>query len=307
MDRKTFLKTTASAGLGFGLASTFPSLLHAGSDPVLPMIITVLHTNDTHARIDPFPSGTYAGMGGVTRRASLIREIRKENPNTLLFDAGDVFQGTPYFNYYKGRLDFDVMSQMRYDAGTLGNHEFDNKIEGFVESAQVARFPFVNSNYDVSRTALKDIVQPFIIKNIAGIKVGIFGLGVDLEGFVAPSSYTDLVYNDPVAIAREMVQELRGNQNCDLVFCLSHIGYKYDDYTVSDRVIATEVKGIDLIMGGHTHTFMDEPELFTDDEGNQTLVNQVGFAGIHLGRVDFVYDRNRVRINTTSRSLKIFG
>ena len=307
MDRKTFLKTAAGAGLGLGLAGSFPSLVLGKPENPLPMVLTILHTNDTHARIDPFPSGQYQGMGGVTRRAALVREIRRENPNTLLLDAGDVFQGTPYFNYYKGKLDFDVMSQMRYDCGTLGNHEFDNGIAGFVESAQVARFPFVNSNYDISRTALNGLVKPYITKTVGGIKVGIFGLGVNLDGFVAPPSYEGVVYQDPVATAREMVQELKGNQGCELVICLSHIGYKYDDDRVSDRVVAQQVKGIDLIIGGHTHTFMEEPEVFVDDEGNQTLVNQVGFAGIQLGRIDYVFDRNRVRIKTNSRSLKIFG
>jgi 5'-nucleotidase len=307
MDRKTFLKTSLGAGLGLGAASVLPGFGLANPKKNVPMVITILHTNDTHSRIDPFPSGQYEGMAGVARRAALVREIRRENPNTLLLDAGDVFQGTPYFNYYKGKLEYDVMSQMRYDASTLGNHEFDNGIKGFIEAAEMARFPVLNANYELKDTALESVIKPYIIRQIGGIKIGIFGLGVDLTGLLAPPSYAGVVYQDPIAVAREMVQELRVQQACDLVFCLSHIGHAYSDDRVSDRVLAQQVKGIDLIIGGHTHTFLDEPEVYTDDEGKQTLVNQVGFAGIHLGRIDFVFDRNLVRVATNSRSLKIFG
>jgi 5'-nucleotidase len=307
MDRKTFLKTSLGAGLGMGVVGMLPGISIANPKKTLPMVITILHTNDTHSRIDPFPSGQYEGMAGVARRAALVKEIRRENPNTLLLDAGDVFQGTPYFNYYKGKLEYDVMSQMRYDASTLGNHEFDNGIEGFVEAAEMARFPILNANYRISGTALESVIKPYIIKEVGGIKIGIFGLGVDLMGLLAPPSYQGVIYQDPIAIAREMVQELRVQQGCDLVICLSHMGHSYQDDRVSDRVLAQQVKGIDLVIGGHTHTFLDEPEVFTDDEGKATLVNQVGFAGIHLGRIDFVFDRNLVRVATNSRSLKIFG
>lgn len=307
MDRKTFIKTSLGAGLGVGVAGMLPGIGFANPKNIQPMVITILHTNDTHSRIDPFPSGQYQGMGGVTRRAALVKEIRRQNPNTLLLDAGDVFQGTPYFNYYKGKLEYDVMSQMRYDASTLGNHEFDNGINGFVEAAEMARFPILNANYKMTGTALESVIKPFIIKEVSGIKIGIFGLGVNLIGLLAPPSYEGVIYQDPIAIAREMVQELRTNQQCDLVICLSHMGYQYADNTASDRLLAQQVKGIDLIIGGHTHTFLDEPEVFTDDEGKQTLVNQVGFAGIHLGRIDFVFDKNQVRVATKSRSLKIFA
>ncbi len=307
MDRRTFLKTAASAGAALGVAGSLPSLVLGKPDPALPTVITVLHTNDTHARIDPCPSGEYKGMGGVTRRAALVREIRRENPNTLLLDAGDVFQGTPYFNYYKGKLDFDVMSQMRYDCGTLGNHEFDNGVAGFLDSAQMARFPFVNANYRFDHPGLREFMQPYMVKTVSTIKIGIFGLGVELTGLLAPPSYEGVIYTDPIPVAREMVQELRTNQNCQLVICLSHLGYSYDDDRVSDRVLAQNVPGIDLVVGGHTHTFLDEPEIFTDSEGKQTIVNQVGFAGLRVGRVDFIFDRNRVRVGTRSFSFKIFG
>jgi len=307
MDRKTFLKTSLGAGLGIGAAGMLPGFASANPKKAIPMVLTVLHTNDTHSRIDPFSEGPYEGMAGVARRAALVKHIRSENPNTLLLDAGDVFQGTPYFNYYKGKLEYDVMSQMRYDASTLGNHEFDNGIKGFIDAAEMARFPILNANYEISGTALQSVIKPYIIKSVGGIKVGIFGLGVDLEGLLAITSYQGVVYRDPISIAAEMVQELKSNQECDLVICLSHLGYRYANDQVSDRVLAQQVKGIDLIIGGHTHTFMEEPEEFTDDEGKKTLVNQVGFAGIHMGRIDFVYDKNLVRVGTKSRSLKIFG
>lgn len=307
MDRKTFLKTTASAGLGLGLAGTLPGWILSKPKAPEPFTLTIVHTNDTHARIDPFASGQFKGRGGVTRRAAMLHRIRKEQAHVLLLDAGDVFQGTPYFNFYKGKLDFDVMSQMGYDAGTLGNHEFDNGMEGFISSAQVARFPFVNANYEVSKTPLKEVIKPYILKERHGLKIGIFGLGVHLGGLISPANYQELVFLDTIGVAREMVQELRGNQQCDLVICLSHLGYRYNDDTVSDRVLAQQVKGIDLIIGGHTHTFLDQPEVFTDDEGFKTLVNQVGFAGIHLGRIDYHFDKHFVKVTTQTQRLDVVG
>jgi 5'-nucleotidase len=293
MNRKTFLKNSAILGAGLGLGGFFPygDVLGAARSRV-----TILHTNDTHARIEPFPDSAprYAGMGGVARRTTLIRQLRSQHPDSLLLDAGDVFQGTPYFNKFNGALDFEVMSKMGYDAVTIGNHEFDNAVSGFEDVMDKARFPFVSTNYDFGTTRMGLRVHKFLIRQVAGVKIGIFGLGVAFENLVLPHLHRGVAYLDPVEVAADTTAHLRGYHQCDMVICLSHIGYRYDDDNrVSDRVVAQQVDGIDLIIGGHTHTFMPEPELFEKPDGSRTWVSQVGFAGIVLGRLDFYFDRSR--------------
>lgn len=291
MDRKTFLKRISAAGLGMSLMGTTPLLSNPGRGHRL---LTILHTNDTHARIEPFPlnSPRHAGMGGVARRATLVRQIRAENPNVLLLDAGDVFQGTPYFNYYKGELDFQVMSKMGYDAMTLGNHEFDNGVQGFLDVVDEAKFPVVCSNYNFGSTGLRDVVDEHLIKEVDGIKVGIFGLGIDFAGLVAPTQHAGVSYMNPVRIAQFQADRLRYLYKCDYVICLSHLGYRYNNSDqVSDQVIARETVGIDLIIGGHTHTFLDAPERIKKEDGSVTMISQVGFAGVVLGRIDVEFDR----------------
>ena len=293
MDRKTFIRRLSAAGLGVTLAGSTPLLSYAGRGNRL---LTILHTNDTHARIAPFPlsSPRYGGLGGIARRASLVKTIRAENPNTLLLDAGDVFQGTPYFNFYKGTLDFQLMSQMGYDAMTLGNHEFDNAVSGFLDVAGEAKFPFVCANYNFGKTGMADLVQDYIIKDIDGIRVGIFGLGIDFKRLVAPTMHQGVKYIDPVRIGQFQADRLRVLYKCDYVICLSHLGYNYQDADrVSDQVIAQKVSGIDLIIGGHTHTFLDAPERVKKEDGSVTMISQVGFAGIMLGRIDVEFDRQK--------------
>ncbi|KPQ00916.1 MAG: 5'-nucleotidase [Bacteroidetes bacterium HLUCCA01] len=290
----------SAAGLGLGLTSVTPLLSYAGNGT---RQLTILHTNDTHARIDPFPENAsrYAGLGGVARRASLVGRIRAENPNVLLLDAGDVFQGTPYFNYYKGALDFKVMSQMGYDASTPGNHEFDNGIDGFVEVAGEAEFPFVNANYDFGTSPMADYVKENIVRDVDGIKVGIFGLGINFDGLVLPALHEGVAYRHPVRLAQYQANRLRYDYKCDLVVCLSHLGYNYENPArVDDVTVATQTRGIDLIIGGHTHTFMDAPERIRKDDGSVTIISQVGFAGIVLGRIDFEFNRRREVVRATA-------
>ncbi len=292
MNRRAFLHNSAIFGAGIGLGSIIPYGSTLGNTGTR---ITILHTNDTHARIEPFPDNApnYAGMGGVARRATLIRKLRAENPDSLLLDAGDVFQGTPYFNKFNGALDFEVMSKMGYDAVTIGNHEFDNGVRGFEDVMSKARFPFVSTNYDFGTTQMGLRVQKFLIRQVAGVKIGIFGLGVSFENLVLPHLHRGVTCLDPVEIAAETTAHLREYHRCDMIICLSHIGYRYNDNRVSDRIVAGQVDGIDLIIGGHTHTFMPEPELFEKTDGSRTWVSQVGFAGIVLGRLDFHFDRQR--------------
>lgn len=263
--------------------------------------ITILHTNDVHSHIDPFPADhpRNANMGGVARRANLIESIRKENPNVLLLDAGDIFQGTPYFNYYGGELEFKLMSILNYDLATMGNHDFDNGLEGFVAQLPHAKFDFVSANYDFKNTILDGIVKPYKIFTKNGIKIGVFGLGIQLEGLVDKKNYKETVYNDPIETAQEMTRILKTQEKCDLVICLSHIGYTYknEPEKISDLNLAAKTKDIDLIIGGHTHTFLDKPTVVKNLDGIDTLVNQVGCYGINLGRIDFYFDKDKNKSN----------
>lgn len=288
MKRRTFIKQT-SAATAFVAASS--SGLMSFGKPTQKHL-TILHTNDTHSRIDPFPSDDIrnANRGGVARRATLIEKIRKENPNTLLLDAGDIFQGTPYFNFYGGELELKLMSMLGYDASTFGNHEFDNGIDGLLAQLPHAKFDFVCSNYDFSNTILDGYTKPYKVIVKDGIKVGIFGLGVELEGLVTKNLYKETQYLYPVEIAQDMTRLLREEQKCDLVICLSHMGYQYKDETISDIKLAQLTSGIDLIIGGHTHTFLPKPTVVKNAAGKDTVINQVGFAGINLGRIDFYFD-----------------
>lgn len=256
--------------------------------------LTVLHTNDVHSYIDPFPANhpKNPNMGGVARRAALIESIRKENPNVLLLDAGDIFQGTPYFNYYGGELEFKLMSMMQYDLATIGNHDFDNGIEGLYAQLPHASFEFVSANYDFKNTVMNGHVKPYKIINKDGIKVGVFGLGIGLDGLVDKKNYKETIYLDPVGVAQDIARILKQEKKCDLVICLSHLGYKYKDEPdkICDTKLATLTKDIDLIIGGHTHTFLDKPTVLKNTVGQDVLVNQVGCYGINLGRIDFYFD-----------------
>ena len=254
--------------------------------------LVVLHTNDTHSRMDPFPmdGGRFEGLGGAARRATLIRRVREANEHVLLVDSGDIFQGTPYFNFFGGELEFRAMTAMGYDVATLGNHDFDNGVDGLVAMLPEAGFEFVSANYDVSGSALAGHVEPWTIREFGGVKVGIFGLGIAFEKLVLASLHEGVVYTDPVAAARAACRELR-DQGCSLIICLSHLGYRYGDRArPSDQTLAAAIPEIDLVLGGHTHTFLDDPDVFDQGRDGFTLVNQVGWGGMRLGRIDVRFD-----------------
>ena len=294
MKRRTFIQQTAATTALMGLGLSFSSFKSSEAKH-----LTILHTNDVHSYIDPFPAThpKNPNMGGVARRAALIETIRQENPNVLLLDAGDIFQGTPYFNYYGGELEFKLMSMMNYDLATLGNHDFDNGIEGFYAQLPNASFGFVSANYDFKNTVLDGLVKPYKIFNKNGIKVGIFGLGVQLDGLVDKKNYKETIYNDPVSVSQDMARILKHEEKCDLVICLSHIGYKYKDNPekICDVKLATLTQDIDLIIGGHTHTFLDKPAILKNAADKDVLVNQVGCYGINLGRIDFYLDSDKTK------------
>ena len=291
MKRRDFIQKTSAATALLAL----PSLPLMGFESAKTKHLTILHTNDVHSHIDPFPStdARNPNMAGVSRRASLISQIRKEQDNVLLLDAGDVFQGTPYFNFYGGELEFKLMSMMNYDLCTLGNHDFDNGLDGFNSQLPHAKFDFVSANYDFKNTVLDTIVKPYKIFNKNGIKVGVFGLGVELAGLVDKKNYKETIYKDPIEVSQEMTKILKAAK-CDLIICLSHIGYQYknDPNKVSDLTLAAATKDIDLIIGGHTHTFLDKPTIVKNLDNKDVLVNQVGCYGINVGRIDFTFDND---------------
>ncbi|NBL64287.1 bifunctional metallophosphatase/5'-nucleotidase [Flavobacterium sp. NST-5] len=292
MKRREFLQQTAAGTAlvtigGFSLSSFTSAQKH----------ITILHTNDVHSHIDAFEANhpKNPNMGGVAKRATLVEKIRQENPNVLLLDAGDIFQGTPYFNYYGGELELKLMSMLKYDLATMGNHDFDNGLEGFYKQLPHANFDFVSANYDFKNTIIDGIVKPYKIFKKQGLKIGVFGLGIQLEGLVDKKNYKETVYLDPVEIATDMSRILKEEKKCDLVICLSHLGYKYsnDPEKISDVKLAEKTRNIDLIIGGHTHTFLDKPTVVKNLDGVETLVNQVGCYGINLGRIDFYFDADK--------------
>jgi len=286
INRRTFLTTSAAFSVGL---IACPSNVFAADT-----VITILHTNDTHSQIDPLPANdANAGKGGVARRATVVKRVRKENPNTLLIDAGDVLQGTPYFNFYKGEVEYKAMSAIGYDVGTLGNHEFDNGVEALAKALTFANFDIVSANYDVKGTVLEQRVKRYVVKTLAGIRVGLFGLGVSPVALITPDNFKGVTYIDPVVVARDVVKILREQERCALVVCMSHLGYNADAKS-GDSFVASQVDGIDFIASGHTHTFMKEPVTQTQPCGAKTTIFQVGKSGIYVGRVDFTFRNGRL-------------
>lgn len=305
MDRRDFIRASllGAAGIGLGGLSAVPAW---GKDSNV-VQLTVLHTNDMHSRIDPFPDNAkrHAGMGGMSRRASLIKQIRNEGNEVLLLDAGDVFQGTPYFNFFEGALEFQLMSKMGYDAMTLGNHDFDAGLEGLIKQLPKANFDVINANYEFKNSALKERVKPYRIFDKGPLKIGVFGIGIELDGLVLPSLYGDTVHHDPIETAKEMAQELR-SKGCHFVICLSHLGNSYvNPKKTSDEVLAQKVDGVDLILGGHTHTFLPKPLEYQSPDGSKVLVNQVGWAGINLGRIDFFFNKSLKKKASKGMAIKL--
>lgn len=299
-NRRQFLKLFGTAAVIGGLAP------EAFAKPKSTNL-TILHTNDVHSRLDPFPmdGSRNAGRGGIVRRATLIEQIRKQQPNVLLFDAGDLFQGTPYFNLYKGEPEVQAMNRMRYDASTIGNHDFDGGMDNMVMQFGKAGFPFLIANYDFKNTAMNGRTEPYRIFKKDGLKIGVFGLGIKPEGLIPKELYRETVYMDPVETANGVAAVLRNDKKCDYVICLSHLGYQYNDANVSDRVLASRTRHIDLIIGGHTHTFLEAPVHVLNQDGLPVLINQVGFAGIYLGRIDLLFEQGKAKFAADSKAVEV--
>lgn len=301
LTRRHFLRQAAVGGgllLVPGLAQA-----RAMSAPRL----TILHTNDWHSRIDPFPDdgGRNANRGGAERRAALIARVRAAEPNVMLLDSGDIFQGTPYFNFFAGELEIKLMSQMGYDAATIGNHDFDGGIDNLATQLRHANFEMLSANYDFKGTPMEGKTKPYQVFNKGGIKVGVFGLGIKLRGLVPEQLYGNTQYQDPVERGNAIARVLREKEKCDLVICLSHLGFRYRSDEVSDVVLAEASKDIDLILGGHTHTFLDEPVVVNNQQGDPVIINQVGFGGLRLGRLDVTFPGNGRRRCVACNNLRV--
>ena len=293
MKRRDFIRNSVLVSGGVLVApSFFAQSTFSGNKKT--KRITILHTNDTHSNIDPFPDNhsKYPGKGGVARRYELIEQVRREEENVILLDAGDIFQGTPYFNKYGGILEMKLMTELGYDVATMGNHDFDGGMDGFVKARAFADFPFVCSNYDFNNTEIDGHTSDYTIIEKGGLQIGVFGVGVELKGLVPDNKYGETVYLDPIEIANDKALLLK-EKGCDLIICLSHLGYKYESDKVSDIVLAQKTENIHLIIGGHTHTFLDKPTEVKNKIGQSVLVNQVGWAGLNVGRIDFEIESKR--------------
>lgn len=302
MKRREFIQ---QAGIVAGAIAVAPSLISAGKKE---RKLVILHTNDTHSNIDPFPAShsKYPNQGGVSRRAALIKDIRDNHDNVLLLDAGDIFQGTPYFNEFKGEIEMKVMQEMKYDVVTLGNHDFDIGMDAYVKAHSNATFPVVNCNYDFGTTPFAAVIKPSVIIKKGGMKIGILGVGIDLEGLVPAMNFAGMTYTDPITAANKEAKKLK-EKGCDLIICLSHLGYEFMDETkVCDKHLAQQTNNIDIILGGHTHTFLTEPQHYTNTMGKDVIVNQVGYGGLFLGQIEVTFgDDDDNRLSYTSSPLDV--
>jgi len=288
--RKSFIR---NAALTTGALVAGPSLAEA-AEWFSSLKLTILHTNDVHSRLEPFPmdGGRNQGLGGVAARTQIINQVRREEEHVLLLDAGDIFQGTPYFNLYKGEPEIKAMTQMGYDACTIGNHDFDAGMENLATQLRHANFPMLISNYDFNGTPMENKTKPYMIIKKGKIKIGIFGIGIEGHGLIPDNLFGSTKYLDPIQKANETAGQLKNNERCDMIICLSHLGFQYKGSDkVSDEVLAGSTENIDLIIGGHTHTFFDKPISYKNKKGDDVIVNQVGWAGIVLGRLDFEFSK----------------
>lgn len=290
MNRRIFLKD-----MSFAAASLLADKVYATETL---KHLTILHTNDVHSRLEPFEDGAFAGKGGVAARATFIRQTRAIHKDLILVDGGDIFQGTPYFNKFKGEPELKAMSLMGYDAATIGNHDFDAGIDNLAEKiSQFAQFPIVNCNYDFTHTSMEHIAKPYHIISRSGLKVGIIGVGIELEGLVGKGMYGETKYLDPIQKANEYAHYLRKRKSCDFIICLSHLGDRYKDEKVSDEKLAKGSENIDFIVGAHTHQFFDAPRVYTNLRGKNIIVNQAGWGGVQIGKIDYDISKKILKNN----------
>lgn len=249
--------------------------------------LVVLQTSDIHSRVEPInqEGDRNYNMGGFVRLVTFAKEFRKENPNVLLFDCGDISQGTPYYNKFRGEVEVKMMNEMKYDAMTIGNHEFDFNLNNMEQLFRMADFPVVCANYDVSATVLKDLVKPYVVIERGGVKVGVLGLGCKLEGMVQADKCAGVVYKDPVVTANEVAATLKEKEECDIVICLSHLGVQEDE-----ELLIPNTRNIDVVLGGHSHTFMKGPKTFLNKDGENVSLMHTGKSGIYVGEMELMLE-----------------
>ena len=249
--------------------------------------LTILHTNDTHSCIEPLNKNLadtmLADRGGYMRRIAMLKEERAKVPDLLLFDSGDFSQGSSYYTLFKGDVEVELMNLMHYDAVTIGNHEFDFGLDNMAKLFRQAKFPIVCANYDCTSTVLQDLVKPYVVIKRQGLKIGIFGLAPKLKGLVSDANCTGLVFLDPAETAQKCIDILRKQEKCDLVICLSHLGWEVSDYP--DEKLIRQIEGCDLVLGGHTHTYMPTVEYAPDKTGKLIPDDQNGKHGAFIGKL----------------------
>lgn len=258
-----------------------------------PKKITVLHTSDTHSCILPLNKNLadtmLADRGGFLRRIAMLKQERRKDPGLLLFDCGDFSQGSSYYTMFKGDVEVELMNRMHYDAVTIGNHEFDFGLDNMIRLFKMAEFPVVCSNYDFADTELKDIVKPYLVLKRQGVRIGVFALCPPLEGLVSRKNYGPLKFLDPVEVTDRMVDVLRNREKCDVVICLSHLGWEVSDYP--DNELIKRTSGIDLILGGHSHTYLETLGYETDKTGRQVPVDHEGKHAVFVGKIQLTLEK----------------
>ena len=258
--------------------------------------LVILHTNDTHSCVQPLSKNLadtlFAGRGGYLRRIAMLEEERAKYPDLLLFDSGDFSQGSPYYNLYGGEVEVGLMNRMHYDAATIGNHEFDFGLENMARIFKMADFPIVCSNYDFAGTPVQGLVKRYVIIKRNGLKIGVFGLGPKLEGLVSDYNCEGVRFLDPVIVAQEMADLLRGEKKCDIVICISHLGWDKVN-TLTDGQMMSKTKGIDLVLGGHSHTFFKDLKYVQNADGIEVANDQNGKSGIYIGKMIVNLTRSR--------------
>lgn len=258
--------------------------------------LLILHTNDTHSRIEPLDEDAqpaeYAGKGGYARRAAFVGMMRKEHPDLLLLDCGDYSQGTPYYNMFRGEVEIRLMNQMGYDAATIGNHEFDFGLENMARLFRMADFPVVCANYDFTGTPLEHLVKPYTVLQRNGLRIGIFGLSPVLEGLVQASNCEGVRYNDPVATANAVASLLKGKEHCDLVVCLSHLGWQpLPNNPMCDEYLIAHTRHIDVVLGGHSHSYFEQPVYYENLDGEEVPLQQMGKNGVFVGVMSLEFEK----------------
>jgi len=292
LNRREFIK---KGFVAVGTLALMPSWAFKSNDLTR---LVIIHTNDLHSRLEPFPENhpKYSGKGGMNRISAYVKETRKKEPQLLMLDSGDFSQGTPYYNFFGNELIVKMMNEIGFDASTVGNHEFDLGLDSLSSALSLANFPLISSNYDFSSTPLNQKIKKNLVLERNGLRIGIYGLGIELQGLVDEQLAGKTRYLDPVRTALEQENLLREQEKCDFIICLSHLGYQYQQEKICDRDIAGQTSFTDLILGGHTHTFLESPVELMNKKGEPVVINQVGWASLMLGQLVFFFEKRKKKV-----------